>query len=134
MHHRRPYAIAPSIGTEPLNLLPLCVSCHDAEHHRMKGNGSVACDVDGRPLDASHPWFDGGRVEKDTGETAEAVTRHQLDSRAFDCVLFGAGLRAAPHLLLFEKLINLAHAQAPGAKLCFNSTPADTAEAVRRWI
>jgi hypothetical protein len=70
----------------------------------------------------------------DTGETAQAVTHHHLDSRAFDCVLFGAGLRAAPHLLLFEKLINLVHAQAPGAKLCFNSTPADTAEAVQRWI
>ena len=70
----------------------------------------------------------------DTGETAEAVTHHRLDSRHFDCVLFGAGLRAAPQLLLFEKLINLVHAQAPKAKLCFNSTPADTAEAVQRWI
>jgi len=37
-------------------------------------------------------------------------------------------------LLLFEKLINVVHAQAPDAKICFNTTPADTSEAVRRWI
>jgi len=36
-------------------------------------------------------------------------------------------------LLLFEKLINLVHEHAPGAKICFNTTPADTAEAVQRW-
>jgi hypothetical protein len=57
-----------------------------------------------------------------------------LDEEEFDCVLFGAGLRAAPHLLLLEKLLNLVHVRAPGAKLCFNTTPADSAEAVQRWV
>jgi hypothetical protein len=70
----------------------------------------------------------------DTGETAEAVTKLHLDSRTYDCVLIGAGLRAAPHLLLFEKLLNLVHARAPLAKICFNTTPADSAEAVQRWV
>ena len=70
----------------------------------------------------------------DLGETAEAVTERHLSLRSFDCVVIGAGLRAPPQLLLFEKLINLVHAQAPGAKICFNTTPADTAEAVQRWI
>jgi hypothetical protein len=70
----------------------------------------------------------------DLGETAEAVTAQHLHSRSFDCVVIGAGLRAPPNLLLFEKLINLVHTQAPGAKICFNTTPADTAEAVQRWI
>lgn len=37
------------------------------------------------------------------------------------------------HLLLFEKLLNLVHAQAPGAKICFNTKPTDTPEAVQRW-
>ena len=45
--------------------------------------------------------------------------------------MLGAGLRDSKHLLLFEKIINVIHADAPGAKICFNSTPADTAEAVR---
>jgi hypothetical protein len=69
----------------------------------------------------------------DTGETAEEVTRLHLESRTFDCVLFGAGLRAPAHLLLFEKLLNLVHARAPMAKICFNTSPADSVEAVQRW-
>src|SRR5436190_17871192 len=68
----------------------------------------------------------------DTGETAESVARARLVEQAFDCVMFGAGLRAAPQLLLFERLINLVHELAPKSKICFNSTPADTAEAVQR--
>jgi hypothetical protein len=70
----------------------------------------------------------------DLGATAEAVTARHLAARSFDCVVIGAGLRAPAQLLLFEKLINLVHAQAPDAKICFNTTPADTAEAVQRWI
>jgi hypothetical protein len=50
-------------------------------------------------------------------------------------VLIGAGIRAMPgNFLLFEKLINVVHANAPQAKLCFNTRPTDTAEAVMRWI
>jgi hypothetical protein len=36
--------------------------------------------------------------------------------------------------LLFEKILNLVHRLAPDAGIAFNSTPADTAEAVRRWV
>ena len=70
----------------------------------------------------------------DQGETAESLTKLHLDSRTFDCVLMGAGLRAPTQLLLFEKLLNLVHARAPLAKICFNTTPADSAEAVQRWV
>src|ERR1700722_10049646 len=71
----------------------------------------------------------------DLGETAERVTTSVLKARAFDCVVIGAGLRLpAPQLLLFEKIINLIHQHAPAAKICFNTNPADTAEAVQRWI
>ena len=71
----------------------------------------------------------------DLGETAEEVATAALRSKPFDCVVIGAGLRQpAPHLLLFERIINLVHAIAPGAKICFNTTPADTLEAVLRWI
>jgi hypothetical protein len=48
--------------------------------------------------------------------------------------MIGAGLRAPPQLLLFEKLLNLIHERAPRAKICFNTNPADSAEAVQRWI
>jgi hypothetical protein len=50
-------------------------------------------------------------------------------------VVIGAGLRQpASQLLLFEKMINLIHTLAPAAKICFNTTPADTVDAVQRWI
>ncbi|MEO8018250.1 MAG: hypothetical protein ABI769_10580 [Pseudomonadota bacterium] len=70
----------------------------------------------------------------DTGVTAESVAARVLASHDFDCVLIGAGLRAPAHLLLFEKLMNVVHAWAPGAKICFNTKPADTVDAVRRWL
>lgn len=71
----------------------------------------------------------------DLGDTAEAVTSEALKSGNFDCVLIGAGLRQPPErLLLFEKIVNLIHQLAPKASICFNSTPADSAEAVRRWV
>jgi hypothetical protein len=50
-------------------------------------------------------------------------------------VLIGAGLRQPPErLLLFERIVNLIHRLAPKASICFNTTPADTAEAVQRWV
>jgi len=71
----------------------------------------------------------------DLGETAEAVTTAALRSRRPDCVVIGAGLREPPERLpLFEKIINLVLIHAPHARICFNTTPADTAEAVQPWI
>jgi len=71
----------------------------------------------------------------DFGETAEAVLQSQLKQKRFDCVLIGAGVRTVPsNFLLFEKLINVVHEHAPQAKLCFNTIPSDTAEAVKRWL
>jgi hypothetical protein len=71
----------------------------------------------------------------DLGETAEEVTARTLTSRNFDCVVVGAGLRQPPaQLLLFERILNLIHTLAPTAKICFNTTPADTLQAVRRWM
>jgi hypothetical protein len=72
----------------------------------------------------------------DLGETAEQVVTAALQSRRFDCIVIGAGLRLPPlRLPLFEKVINLIHTHAPpSTRICFNTTPADTVEAVQRWI
>jgi hypothetical protein len=70
----------------------------------------------------------------DLGDTAESVLRDALSKRTYDCVMIGAGLSADSQLLLFEKLLNLVHAYAPQAKICFNTSPADSAEAVQRWV
>jgi len=71
----------------------------------------------------------------DLGETAETVVRDRLRQKQFDCIVIGAGLRTIPkYFILFEKLINVVHEHAPRAKMCFNTKPSDTAEAVQRWI
>ncbi len=71
----------------------------------------------------------------DLGETAEAAVTAAMRDERFDCVVIGAGLRKPKErLLLFEKILNLIHRLAPDAAICFNTTPADTAEAVQRWI
>lgn len=71
----------------------------------------------------------------DLGETAEHVVLQALAQMTYDCVMFGAGLRGLPeHTLLFERIINLVHEHAPSAKLCFNTHPSNTFDAVRRWV
>jgi hypothetical protein len=66
--------------------------------------------------------------------TAEAAVARAAQSQVFDCVVFGAGVRDGEQLVLFERLLNLVHTNQANAKLCFNSNPADTLEAVRRWV
>jgi hypothetical protein len=69
------------------------------------------------------------------GAAAKQVITGALAARKFDCVLIGAGLRADPsQLLLFEKIVNLVYALAPGASICFNTRPSDSVEAVQRWV
>ncbi len=71
----------------------------------------------------------------DFGETAETVLRERLGQKAFDCIMIGAGVRLiAQNTVLFEKLVNVAHVDAPRAKLCFNTKPTDTAAAVQRCL
>jgi hypothetical protein len=71
----------------------------------------------------------------DLDEAAEAAVTAALRDERFHCIVIGAGLREPKErLLLFEKVLNLIHQLAPGAAICFNTTPADTAEAVQRWI
>ncbi len=70
----------------------------------------------------------------DHGETAEQVVKATLAETEFACVLVGAGVRTdTEEFLLFEKLINVVHAHAPGAKICFNTGPTDSVDAVKRW-
>jgi hypothetical protein len=72
----------------------------------------------------------------DAGETAEAVLRQALTEERYDCIMIGAGVRLPPHhFLLFEKLVNVVHRHAPPAtRICFNTRPDDTVEAVQRWL
>jgi len=71
----------------------------------------------------------------DHGQTAEQVVKAKLAEADFRCILIGAGVRTdAEEFLLFEKLINFFHQHAPKARICFNTGPTDSVDAVKRWV
>jgi hypothetical protein len=71
----------------------------------------------------------------DHGETAEAAVSKELAEADYDCVLIGAGVRTdVEEFLLFEKLLNTVHEHAPRARICFNTGPTDSVDAVKRWV
>ena len=72
----------------------------------------------------------------DDGKAAGLALANALTTGRYDCIMIGSGQRIVPpYFLLFEKLINVIHQHAPAStKLCFNTNPADTADAVQRWV
>jgi hypothetical protein len=79
--------------------------------------------------------YDAQHCHIDFGQTAEAVVTAALQKNRYDCILIGAGVRAVPsNFILFEKLINVIHEHAPYSKICFNTNPSDTLDALRRWV
>jgi hypothetical protein len=70
-----------------------------------------------------------------SSESAAASLKAMLSEKPRDCVLIGAGVRTIPEYLhLFESLVNTFHESAPKARLCFNSGPFDSVDAVQRWV
>lgn len=70
-----------------------------------------------------------------TSNNASAALSTELLANQFDCILVGAGLRKRPdQLRLLEKLINIVHEHAIGAKICFNEEVLDTVETVTRTL
>lgn len=52
-----------------------------------------------------------------------------------DGVVIGNGIRSSGELTVqFEQLVNVVRERAPAAKLLFNTTPADTIDAIKRWF
>ena len=71
----------------------------------------------------------------DLGATAESVVRARLSDGTYGAVCIGAGLRLNPvYFLVFERLVNVIHECAPSARICFNTKPTDTVDAIKRWI
>ena len=68
--------------------------------------------------------------------TDESVVLDTLSREKFDCIMVGAGVRVlSQNTILFEKIMNTIHQKArPSSKICFNTNPADTAEAILRWV
>jgi hypothetical protein len=68
--------------------------------------------------------------------TDESVVSDRLSREKFDCIMVGAGVRVlSQNTILFEKIMNTIHQKAPpSSKICFNTNPADTVEAILRWV
>jgi len=81
-----------------------------------------------------HGWeSDVGFIRPD--ETAGPTVERQLRSTNYDCVVIGGGVRLpSRNLALLEVVINAIRKTAPGAAICFNTRPDDSADAAARWV
>jgi hypothetical protein len=71
------------------------------------------------------------RPDENAGPTVERL----LASKAYDCVVIGAGVRLPPkRLAVFEAVVNAVHRAAPNAAIAFNTWPEDSADAAARGL
>jgi hypothetical protein len=62
------------------------------------------------------------------------MARQWLEARQYDAVLIGAGVRlVASNTLLFESIVNAAHATQLGCRFVFNRAATATPDDIRRW-
>jgi hypothetical protein len=70
----------------------------------------------------------------DFGETGAENARQRLAAKRYDAVLIGAGIRlVASNTLLFEAIVNAAHATQPACRFVFNCSATATPDDIRRW-
>lgn len=118
------------IGIDPKLIDPSMFTNTGWDANRVKAAGQ---DANKRLMDLG---YEVQSCIVDLGETAESVVSDTLSREKFDCIMIGAGVRVLPqHTILFEKIINALHQKAPpSSKICFNTNPIDTVEAVVRWV
>ena len=74
-------------------------------------------------------------VGLDGSDDVEARITAALQTRPWDCVVVGGGIREPEEQLeLFESIINLICRHAPQAAIAFNHTPHDLADAAARGL
>ncbi len=70
----------------------------------------------------------------DFGRAGADKARQWLEANRYDAVLIGAGVRlVASNTLLFEWIVNAAHATQPGCRFVFNRAAVATPDDIRRW-
>jgi hypothetical protein len=71
----------------------------------------------------------------DTGTTDLSSLANQLKNKNYSGVVIGNGIRGqVSNFILFEKIVNVVHENAPASKIIFNTLPTNTDEAVKRWL
>ena len=69
----------------------------------------------------------------DFGAAGADKARQWLEAKRYDAVLIGAGIRlVASNTLLFESIVNVAHATQPACRFVFNRAAASTPGDIRR--
>ncbi len=69
-----------------------------------------------------------------SGMAGAGKAREWLEAGRYDAVLIGAGIRlVASNTLLFEWIVNVAHATQPGCRFVFNRAALATPADIRRW-
>ena len=69
-----------------------------------------------------------------TGDAGAEKARTWLATKSYDAVLIGAGVRlVAANTLLFEAIVNAAHAFNPVCRFVFNYSATSTPDDIRRW-
>ena len=69
-----------------------------------------------------------------SGEAGAKKARAWLAAKRYDAVLIGAGVRlVASNTLLFEAIVNAAHAANPDCRFVFNYSATSTPDDIRRW-
>jgi hypothetical protein len=117
------------IGIDPKLIDPSLFAATGWDSNRVR---AAAQDTNKRLMDLGYELQN---CLVDLGETAESVVSDTLSREKFDCIMVGAGVRMLPqHTVVFEKIMNTIHQKAPSSKICFNTNPADTVEAVLRWM
>ena len=71
----------------------------------------------------------------DLGDAGAKKARQWLETKHYDAVLIGAGVRlVASNTLLFESIVNSAHTTQPGCRFVFNHAATSTPDDIRRWF
>ncbi|WP_067836908.1 hypothetical protein [Nocardia lijiangensis] len=68
-------------------------------------------------------------------DAAEELLEGRLAEATYGLAVIGGGVRMLPEqTLLFERVVNVLTAAAPGIRLCFNTSPETTVDALLRWV
>jgi hypothetical protein len=79
--------------------------------------------------------YDAGSCLIDLGDTAEAVVAKALRSKRLDCAVPAPGCASRPSGCICSRPCSTSSTRwRRTPAICFNTNPADTAEAVQRWV
>ncbi|MFF0531735.1 hypothetical protein ACFYT3_25540 [Nocardia amikacinitolerans] len=68
-------------------------------------------------------------------DAAEELLESRLAEAHYGLAMIGGGVRMLPEqTLLFERIVNVLTAASPGIRLCFNTSPETTVDALLRWV